>query len=389
MKLLKKPSKNLAAFQREVERLERIVKKANKQGIVFLKSPIPETPERVTKKRLSLIQNITKLDVYSQGYEPDKVTGELKKVEDSRKNKKVKKYGYGIQGGVGGFGGLRDKKEKPVKEKVKRIKKERVKLTPEQLKEIRQKAGKKAAESLKKHMAEDPEFAKQIIERRKRAFEKGREIRRKWEKEHPKEAFERRSKAAKKAAETRKIREAEDEEYREHMREVRLGNLKKARETKKRKKLIEDTKEWLKTRIKPEHEEFLDEEELDEMYDDTTYESSPHMDETILYNVYSILSSPETPMNATACEWAVSRVNEYVSSLGINTVIFNLNSARDEAIDRATIIAHDSDSVNVWWSVECLLNIISANNLSMEDKKELDYIVNGLVQIHKRVRRHM
>ncbi|MBO7697005.1 MAG: hypothetical protein J6T10_30615 [Methanobrevibacter sp.] len=331
---MKKPSKNLAAFQREVERLERIVKKANKQGIVFLKSPIPETPERVTKKRLSLIQNITKLDVYSQGYEPDEVTGELKKIEDFRKTKKVKKYEQGIKGGIGR---LRGEKEKPVKEKVEKVKKVKVKLTPEELREIRQKAGKKAAESLKKHMAEDPEFAERIIESRKRAFEKGRETRKKWEKEHPKEAFERRSKAAKKAAETRKEKEAKDKEYRERMRESRLKNLEKARESKKDKNeedYFEEYEEYKPSKKERESYGIPDEEDEweDNTREDFNDENYPWETDNIIGELYNALNNID--VNENVVGYLISLLMDEVDINGAAEVAERLKNAKDELLDR-------------------------------------------------------
>lgn len=79
-----KLNKNLSKkdlFQKEINRLKRLVKQAEKKGITFLSSPLPEQPKRVTEKRLQEIRAIKLRDIEAKGFTVDKQTGELKPVK--------------------------------------------------------------------------------------------------------------------------------------------------------------------------------------------------------------------------------------------------------------------------------------------------------------------
>lgn len=71
-----KKTKNRLAFEREVKRLSRFVKQAEKQGVYFPDEVVPAIPKRITKKALEKIQLTTRADVQSKGYVVDYETGE-------------------------------------------------------------------------------------------------------------------------------------------------------------------------------------------------------------------------------------------------------------------------------------------------------------------------
>lgn len=72
-----KKTKNQLAFEREVKRLTRFVKQAERQGVYFPESPVPAAmPKRITKKQLEKLQMTTRADVQSRGYIVDYETGE-------------------------------------------------------------------------------------------------------------------------------------------------------------------------------------------------------------------------------------------------------------------------------------------------------------------------
>lgn len=74
-----KKTKNQIAFEREVKRLTRFVKQAEKQGVYFPEPPVPAVmPKRVTKKALQRLQLMTKSEVQSKGYIIDTATGEVR-----------------------------------------------------------------------------------------------------------------------------------------------------------------------------------------------------------------------------------------------------------------------------------------------------------------------
>ena len=79
-----KSSKNLSnkdLFQKEINRLKRLVKQAEKKGITFLSSPLPEQPKRVTEKKLQETRAIKLRDIEAKGFTIDKQTGELQPVK--------------------------------------------------------------------------------------------------------------------------------------------------------------------------------------------------------------------------------------------------------------------------------------------------------------------
>lgn len=72
-----KKTKNQIAYEREVKRLTRFVKQAERQGIYFPEPPIPAVmPKRITKKALQKLQLTTRADIQSRGYVVDYETGE-------------------------------------------------------------------------------------------------------------------------------------------------------------------------------------------------------------------------------------------------------------------------------------------------------------------------
>lgn len=72
-----KKTKNQKAFEREVKRLSRFVKQAERQGIYFPEPPVPEVmPKRITKKALQKLQLTTRADIQARGLVVDYETGE-------------------------------------------------------------------------------------------------------------------------------------------------------------------------------------------------------------------------------------------------------------------------------------------------------------------------
>lgn len=190
----RKPTANIQAFEREIKRLEKAVKLAQKKGIVFFASPVPEKPARVTKKQLDLIKAITPADIRAKGYIKTD-TGEYQPYS-SPKSRKVTSISHPSF------------TPDTIAPRISFSKKSE-KLTPDQLKQVRSQAAKKAAQSRKEREASDPEYAKRMHEIR--------------------------VKAAKKAAISRKKHEENDPEFKKRMDEIRKKNLEKARKAKPKK----------------------------------------------------------------------------------------------------------------------------------------------------------
>lgn len=178
-----KPDTTLKAFEREVKRLSKLLKTAESKGIVFLTSPIPPKPKRVTDKSVERLRKITEPKLLAKGYTADQETGELLPYKPPKTPAKV----------------TPTVSTSKVKSKVSIP----VKRSPEELKQIRSQSAKKAAATRAKREAENPEYRRRMQEIRRRNLEKAREAQRKFREEHPEEAKRRASEAAKKAAETR------------------------------------------------------------------------------------------------------------------------------------------------------------------------------------------
>lgn len=151
MSKLRKPTANAAAFEKEVRRLQRIVKIAENKGIVFLTSPIPEKPKRITSKKLDLIQSLTKSDIESKGYTFDKETGELQNYippnqSKRRRNRKIESI---KSGSVLKFNTLKEASLRTYAEPKK-------KLTSDELKKIRS----RVTETRREREVSDAEYKK-------------------------------------------------------------------------------------------------------------------------------------------------------------------------------------------------------------------------------------
>lgn len=211
----RKPSRNVQLFEKEVKRLQKFITIGKHKGLVFIESPIPEKPKRVTKQNIRKLQETTLSQILSKGYEINEETGELtqyKPLKESRA-RKISTPSFTNNPYIA----------KPT------VTKTPERLTPEQLKEVRSRAAKKAAETRRKRMREDPEYRKRMQEIWKRAGQK--------------------------ASETRKRREALDPEYKKRMDEIRRKNLEKAREARRKKYEDEDIDIPVKQREYKEPEE--------------------------------------------------------------------------------------------------------------------------------------
>ena len=164
----RKPSPNAQAFEREVKRLQRLIKIAENKGIVFISSPIPEKPAVVTRKRLNLIHSITKSDIESKGYTLDKETGELQNYVPPKKSKPRPKLHYATYS----YGSHLSALYKP-------------KLSEEELHKVRSEAAKKVAQVRKEREANDPEYAERMRKKRSNAAKKAAETRRRRKQEQP------------------------------------------------------------------------------------------------------------------------------------------------------------------------------------------------------------
>ncbi len=72
----KKMTVNQQEWKKELRRLQQFIRKAKKRGYIFDEDVIPETPKRITKKRLSEIKAIKPDTLYSQAKFFNPVTGE-------------------------------------------------------------------------------------------------------------------------------------------------------------------------------------------------------------------------------------------------------------------------------------------------------------------------
>ena len=73
---MKKLTLNQAEFEKQVKRLMKAQRQAEKEGIKFITSPIPEQPKKITKQYIEKLKTIKPLQVKEMGYTVND-TGEL------------------------------------------------------------------------------------------------------------------------------------------------------------------------------------------------------------------------------------------------------------------------------------------------------------------------
>lgn len=347
----RKPSSNAQAFEREVKRLQRLVKIAENKGIVFISSPIPEKPDVVTRKKLNLIKSITKSDIESKGYTLDKETGELQNYVPPKQSKArtTSSRSYKSHSTAPHI---------PTSPKPK--------LSEEELHKVRSESAKKAAQTRREREATDVEYAKRMQEQRRKALEKAREARRKWEQEHPEEAHAQRSKAAKKAAETRRRREQEDVEYKKRMDEIRRKALEKAREA-KRNKSEQEQQEQPKRQTGPEIP--IEEQEPEEK--EPQIEELPSQGEVILANVRAELSGA---VNAHIAQYLLDLLEDEIDSNSEDVVIERLANAPERAIEMANGASYASDSDDVANCAYSLADLITGGDIGGFIAEEIEQL---------------
>ncbi len=347
----RKPSSNAQAFEREVKRLQRLVKIAENKGIVFISSPIPEKPDVVTRKKLNLIQSITKSDIESRGYTLDKETGELQNYVPPKQSKPrtIASRSYTSHPSAPRI---------PAHPKLK--------LTEEELHKKRSEAAKKSAQTRKEREATDIEYAKRVQEQRRKALEKAREARRKWEEEHPEEAYAQRSKAAKKAAETRKRREQEDAEYKKRMDDIRKKALEKAREA-KRKKRDQEQPEQLKPQTEPE----IPIEPQEEPHYIPLHSELVKQRDVILVNVRAELYGA---VNIHIATYLLDLLQDEIDANGEDVVIERLATAPERAIEMANGASYASECDDVANCAYSLADLITAGEIGMFMAQEIEQL---------------
>lgn len=79
---------NQTAYKKELDRIKRAVRRAEKKGYTVDTSFIPETPKRVSKQAIQRLKNFKGGQVYEHATKLDKATGELVKGVDIRKKER-------------------------------------------------------------------------------------------------------------------------------------------------------------------------------------------------------------------------------------------------------------------------------------------------------------
>ena len=335
----RKPSVNNQLFEKEVKRLQRLVKIAEKKGIVFIRSPIPQKPDKVTRKKLTEISTITATDIQSKGYTIDTETGELTRYNPPKQSKPRRVSTPSYQPDINSPRIPTAKIKQP--------------LTPEELHKIRSEAAKKAAATRAKREAEDPAYRARMQEIRRRNLEKARKAQKEFAEKHPEEAARRRSEAAKKAAETRRKKQEEQEEF---------GIPKKPKPKTPDKKpetpkptVPETPQPTIPEAPTPEEPEPIEPEipdDYDEEYE--PIDAIPNRGYEILQSVRRILSHAN---NQQTADFLLRELESEVEQLGEDVMVFRLARFED-AISKAEAVAYDSDNEKLKQNAAALAAII-------------------------------
>lgn len=283
---------NQQEFEKQIKRIKRIMRQAEKEGITFMRSPLPERPKRITKQRLELISRIKKQTV--QEYpsfatvNPEADITKLVKKHKKIETRTPRKHGmsdndYIRKGRKGRKKGTKNKN--PLSE-------ERKQKLREQLNKARKK----------------PRQKKPPTEKQKEAWKKN------LEKAREKQAF------------LRAVKEDKPFEPDEQFRQQEVVEPEKQTKEKQKRKP--------RTTLPPEDEPFEPEPQAPEEYPEYPYE-----DDVVIYNVLSLLETAEYEWSEMG-QVIVDFAYEIIEGAGEHDVVSRLKEASDDMMNRALNLMH-------------------------------------------------
>ena len=160
-------------YKKEIQRIQRIISKAEKEGYIFPEDVIPKLPKKATKKALEEVKAIKASDLYKAGEFVGKKSTTIPETQKETRARKTK-----IKTPKTKVKSSQSKAQTP------RIAKEKPEpLTAEQKAKIRSEAGKKAWASRKAKMTPEQyqDYVKQQVER----LQRGRKAKRKVDEYYP------------------------------------------------------------------------------------------------------------------------------------------------------------------------------------------------------------
>ena len=328
---------NQREFEKQIRRINRLINKVEAEGLVFIKPPIePVKPKRISKSRLEKLQSISLPSLRAKAYEIDETTGEVIPYKDPQYPR-------------------RRKKPEPFYPSKRGISLQKPPLSEEQLHRVRQEAGRKAQETIKRRMAEDPAYAKRITEARRKALKTARD--------------------------KMKKRMAEDPEYAQHMKDIWYRNLhgagavggKGARNwTEEEKRTFRDIFEPLK----PQTPEEQKKQEIEEQEKAPDYQPANATD-TILDNMYEILRGA---VNKHVADVLIRVADDQAEEEGRDALAKRLATGNDHywVLDLATKIAfYESDKQEeIKQSAYTLAYILTQGNVGQFTEDEIISAVN-------------
>lgn len=198
---MSKLTANQREFEKQIRKLNRLISKVENEGLVFIERPIePIKPKRITSKFLQkMSEEISLPSLRSKAYEIDKSTGELTPHVEPLE-RKARKRGASYEALTGTPRTPREepqrtpRKKKPKAPKAPRTKRERPEseekqgtmpsgnprlkkhfnYSAEELHDIRSQASRKAWDTIRRKMREDPEYAKKMRDIWSKNLEKAR-----------------------------------------------------------------------------------------------------------------------------------------------------------------------------------------------------------------------
>lgn len=353
-----KATTNQKEFEKQIRKFNRLINKVESEGLVFIERPIePIKPKRISKKYLRELEERNTLPkMRAQAYELDQQTGELTPYQEP-KIVSPRKRGTSFEPLTGRQLKMdideprvrtpRQKKPKittpkstftrePAEEDTEdsglptgNLKLQRhYKYTPEELHDIRSQAGKKAQETIRRRMAEDPDYAKRMHDIR--------------------------SRAGKKAQEAIKRKRLEDPDYDKRFRERR----KRKPEEPEVFNYPEDTPDARRARRKRR--------EIEKLKQQETYTPASGAD-TIIENLEEILSQGD---NSRVCDYLLDLLHhQYSDEKSKRDFALYLSTVSYWALDLASKVAFASSQESARQNANTLADLITRGDYS-EDELE-------------------
>lgn len=177
----RKPTPNEQEWEKQIRRLQRLIKQTEREGYTFIRSPLPEEkPRRITKQTIKELQSIKLKQLKTEEYTTRQTVDKIEQTPTTKT--KIPRFTPETpQTTSPRTTTPTAPSPKTPKPRTTKSKEPKQPLSDEERKRIRSQAAKKAQQTIKRKMAENPEYRARREEQYRKAGQRLQEWRKKLE----------------------------------------------------------------------------------------------------------------------------------------------------------------------------------------------------------------